>query len=493
MKKNAKGNNNSLEKTIKEIQQSFGKSSDLITRTFLTQHGQQGALIYIQGLADQGKIEKLILPWIFQAGFDQLLTTEKLADDFPLSQFKIEKDVNQVIENLTSGELAILLENESSFCLIGVQKWAVRSIDEPTMDVTVKGAREGFVETLMINISLVRRFLKNPKLRVENLTIGTLSKTKVAILYVEGLPKEVVLEEVRKRLKEIDVDMILSASQIEKWIEDNDWSPYPQIRFTERPDVTASSLADGKVAILADNSPFALLVPLTFIESLQNIEDYFDKWYVTSAVRMFRFIAFTMSLFAPGLYIALVHFLPGLIPTDLLITIISARTQVPFPAIIELLLMEFTLEIFREASIRIPKPIGNSVGIIGGIVIGQSAVSAGLVSPITLVVVAITAIASFSSPSYSMAYSFRLIRFLMIFAGAYLGLYSLMLAMIFFTVNLVSMESFGTPYFTPFGPIILRDWVDTLILAPIRWRTKRPSYTTNTNQTKSRWRPLKKG
>ncbi|HBI04348.1 MAG TPA: spore germination protein [Paenibacillaceae bacterium] len=483
---------NSLEKSIATIQQTFGQSQDLITRSFFTNYDQQVAILFLEGLADQNKIEEIVLPWFFHEGDHQQITIKNMLNGFPLSQIKIETDMNKVIKDLTSGEVCILFENEASFFIIGIQKWAARGIDEPIMDLTIKGAREGFVETISTNISLVRRFLKDPKLRVEGMSIGRMSKTNIAILYIEGIAKETIIHEVRKRLKKIDVDMILSASQIEKWIEDNDWSPFPQIRFTERPDVTASSLADGKVGVLVDNSPFALLMPLTFMESLQNIEDYYDKWYVASAIRIVRLLAFMISLFAPAFYIAFVHFLPGLIPTDLLITVISARTQVPFPAVIELLLMELTLEIFREASIRIPKPIGPSVGIIGGIVIGQSAVSAGLVSPITLIVVAITAIASFSSPSYSMAYSFRLIRFLMIFSGVYLGLYSLMLAILFFLVSLVSLESFGTPYFTPFGPMVIRDWVDSIILAPVRWRTKRPSYTTNKNKTKSRWRPLKK-
>lgn len=482
-----------FDQNITNVQERYGNSPDLITRTFTMGNGQQCAILYMQGLTDQDKIDKLIFPWILIAGEKEILTVEKFKIELPISQLKIESDVEKAISGVTSGELIVFLENQLNFCLIGVQKWPTRSIDEPQLDITVKGARVGFVENYMMNLSLIRRFLKNSKLHMEQMSIGTLSQTNVAILYVEGIAKQTVIDEVRKRLQNIDTDMILSTSQIEKWIEDNEWSLYPQMRLTERPDVTATSLADGKVAILVDNSPFALLAPLTFFETMQNLEDYYDKWYVTNFIRFIRFTAFNISLFAPGIYIALGHFLPGLIPTDLLITIIKASTQVPFPTIIELILMEITLEIFREAAIRIPKPIGQSVGIIGGIVIGQSAVSAGLVSPITLVVVAITAIASFSSPSYSMAYSFRIVRFLMILAAGILGLYGLMLGMLLFIVNLISLESFGTPYFTPFGPIILRDWIDSLILAPIRWRTKRPSYTTETNQTKSRWRPNKKG
>lgn len=482
---------NSTEQRVELISDKLGNSMDVNVRKFKTHAGQAGALLSLGGLSDQDKADKWILPWILQEGEKQRITEDSLSKSIPIQQMKLELDLEKVIDSLLSGEAALVLDGVSAYCLLGIQKWEHRSLSEPMVESTIKGPQEGFSETLSVNISLIRRILKNPRLHVKECTIGELSNTRVAVLYLDGLVKQEVLAEVESRLQEIKTDVLLAASQLEQWIEDSSWTPFSLIRSTDRPDVTSISLAEGKVAILVDHSPFALLVPFTFSDSVQNMDDYYEKWFIATAVRMIRLIAFVIGLTLPSLYIALVHYNPGLIPMELLMSMIGARTHVPFPAFWELILMEITIEIFREAGIRLPKALGPTIGIVGGIVIGDAAVRANLVSPITLIVVGLTTMASFSIPVYSMAFTFRFLRFLLTLAAGLLGIYGLMLGIMMLLVHLCSLQSFGISYLSPVAPSRWSDWKDQIILGPVRWRNKRPSYLTEAKE-KSRWRPLRK-
>lgn len=448
-------------------------------------------IVFLDGLVDKELLEKLILPWLLQEG-KQSVSSERLEKELPVSGLKLETQQHLVVDAVLSGQAVLIVQQLKPYFLISIPKWTQRNPDAPAIESTVKGTREGFVETLSVNLSLVRRYLKDPRLTVEQISVGSLSQTKVAILYVREIVNPEVLDEVRQRLGRIETDTILASSQIEQWIEDNGWSIFPTIQVTERPDVTAASLAEGKVAVFTDNSPFALLVPFTFIERLQNMDDYYEKWQVAMLIRFVRLVAFALSLFVPGLYVALIHYNAALIPTDLLISIMNSHAQIPFPVIWELLLMELTIEIFREAGIRLPKPLGQTVGIVGGIVIGEAAVQASLVSPITLIVVALTAMASFSAPNYSLAYSFRLLRFMFIGLSAVLGLYGFVFGVTIILIHLSSLNSFGVSYLAPFAPLRLRDWVDQLMLWPARWRNFRPAYLT-TRSRKGDWKPLKRG
>ena len=264
------------------------------------------------------------------------------------------------------------------------------------------------------------------------------------------------------------------------------------MRITERPDVTVASLAEGKVAILTDHSPFALIVPFTFFDSLQNMDDYYEKWQVGILFRLIRLAAFMISFLLPGLYVALAHYHPGLIPTELLLSMITTLTNVPFPLVVELIFMELSIEIFREAGMRLPQPVGQTIGIVGGIVIGDAAVQASLVSPATLIVVALTAMASYSAPLYSLAHTFRTLRFFLILIAGVLGLYGFSLVALIIVAHLASLKSFGVAYLSPLAPVSLQDWVDNILIFPQRWRNKKPAQFTQPKKFTSR-KPLKEG
>jgi spore germination protein len=282
------------------------------------------------------------------------------------------------------------------------------------------------------------------------------------------------VEEVRKRIKKIDIDDLLESGYVEQLIEDNYLSPFPQVQSTERPDRVIGALLEGRVTILLDGTPFALIVPVTFSMLLQSPEDYYERWIPGTLIRLLRFGAALMALLGPALYISFVSFHPGLIPTKLSISIIGTREGVPFPSLIEALFMEIAIEILREAGLRLPKPIGPAIGIVGGLIIGDAAVQAGIVSPIMVIVVAVTAISSFAIPQYNAAITLRILRFVAMFCAAVYGLYGVILFFLFLCSHLVKLKSFGVPYVSPAVPYQIKDWKDFIIRMPLKMMKRRP-------------------
>ncbi|GGH88896.1 hypothetical protein GCM10007096_42270 [Pullulanibacillus pueri] len=318
------------------------------------------------------------------------------------------------------------------------------------------------------------RTLSRAQLTKVVMKLGERSKTDAAILYIEGIANPKIVKEVIRRMEKIDTDDVSETGIIEQWIEDSFLSPFPQIQHTERPDRCKAALLQGRVTILLDNTPFALIVPVTFGQLFHTPEDYYERWILTTLIRVLRYIAAFISVFLPGLYISLVSYQPGMIPTALTLSIASTRDGVPFPATIEALLMSITMELLREAGLRLPKPIGQTVGVVGGLVIGDAAVTAGVVSPIMVIVIALTAIATFSIPSYSMAISLRILRFAIIFAAALFGIYGLIMVYIMVNVHFVNLKSFGVPYSAPYGPLIPRDMKDIVLKVPTMFLRERP-------------------
>lgn len=278
----------------------------------------------------------------------------------------------------------------------------------------------------------------------------------------------------KQKIESIDIDNLPESGYVEELIEENNFSLFPQVQSTERPDRVVAALTEGRVAIILDGTPFALIVPATINMFLQSPEDYYERWIAGSLVRFLRYVAAFIAVFTPALYISFVSFHQGLIPTKLALSIISSREGVPFPILIEALLMEVSIEILREAGLRLPKPIGQTIGIVGGLVIGDAAVQAGIVSPVTVIVVALTAISSFSLPQYNLSISLRILRFIAMFLAATLGLYGVIVFFIFFSIHLVRLKSFGVPYLSPAVPYQTNDWKDFLIRLPISAMKKRP-------------------
>jgi spore germination protein KA len=321
---------------------------------------------------------------------------------------------------------------------------------------------------------MIRRRLKTTKLKFESIKVGKLSKTEVVITYLDSIAQQSIVEEVRSRLHEINIDAIEDSGYILEFIEDNPYSLFPQVLQTERPDRVVGSLLEGRIGIIVENSPFALIVPVTFFQMMNSPEDYYGRFIMTSFIRFIRYLFLLVALLFPAIYIAVTTFHHELLPTNLLFSVAASREKVPFPAVIEALLMEITFEALREAGLRLPRPIGSTVSIVGALVIGQAAVEAGIVSAPLVIVVSTTGIASFMFPSYPLTGAIRLLRFLMIFLAATLGFYGILLGVLFILVHLVQLRSFGVPYLSPIAPFNFNNLKDIFVRAPWWKMNERP-------------------
>lgn len=392
------------------------------------------------------------------------------------SEAKPLKTMKELTGTIVTGNCLLLVEGLFIGLEMPAQGWDHRSPQEPTAEPVVRGPKEGFVETATLNLALVRSRLADPRLRVEAFTIGKRTNTRVYVVYLSGLALPEIVQEIRDRLKRIKIDSILESSYIKELIEDTPWTPFPLLRATERPDVIAGEILEGRVAIIVNGTPHALVAPHTFVSAMQAAEDYYERYLVSSAIRLIRWLFLFIALFGPSIYVAITTFHHEMVPTNLMLSIISNREGVPFPAILEALMLEVSFEALREAGIRLPKPVGQAVSIIGGLVIGDSAVRAGLVSPILVVVVAITGIASFLIPNFSTALSIRLLRFPMILLAATFGFYGMAVGVFAMAAHLASLRSFGVPYTAPIMPLNTHDLEDIFIRAP-RWAMrKRPKF-----------------
>jgi spore germination protein len=473
-----------LEENLAKFKSYLEESSDVVFREFLLNDGKiKCALVYIDGLIDRQVISDqlmkslmLQMPLVYSDGMKKDVLEQVKEKALTVAEVKEVDNLDKAMFNVMSGEVALIIDGYKQVLIVNARGWTARGINEPESESLVRGPRDGFTETLRNNTAQLRRKCRDPHLILKSMQIGRRTKTDVVIAHIKGIARPELVQEVEERLNRIDVDQILETGQIEQFIEDNIFSPFPQAQATERPDKIIAALTEGRIAILVDGTPFALIVPAVLLQFFQSPEDYYERWMISSLVRFFRFMGSFVAAMGPAIYIALVSYHPGLIPTSLVLSIAASREGVPFPAFIEALLMEVTIELLRESGARLPKSIGQTIGIVGGIVIGDAAVRAGIASPILVIVVAITAIASFIIPSYNAAISFRLIRFPMMLLAALLGMYGVMLGFIIINVHLVTLRSFGTVYLAPLTPLEARDWKDVIFRLPNKYLRRRPAF-----------------
>jgi spore germination protein KA len=470
-----------LDVNIDIIRHTTGNSSDIVIRRFMIGQEQsiRAAIIFIDGLADEKNVYQFLLEPLMAATFPTTLSPK---DTF----FFIEKKLAAVgkIERISqwvdlflalmSGETIILLDGVPFGLSASTKGGEYRAIEEPQTQLAIRGPRDGFTESLRVNTTLIRRRIKNPNLWLETMRIGEVTKTDVAIMYVKGVANDEIVEEVKKRLRRIHIDSVLESGYIEQLIEDQTFTTFPTTYHTERPDVVAANLLEGRVAIFVEGTPFVLIAPALFIQFFQAVEDYYARFDIATALRFLRVLVFFLSLVAPAIYIAATTFHQEMIPTTLVIAIAAQRESVPFPGFVEALVMEVIFEILREAGVRLPRAVGQAVSIVGALVIGQAAVEAGFVSSAMVIVVSITAIASFATPSFAIAISARLIRFALMFLAAMFGFYGIIIGILVMTIHLCSLRSFGVPYMSPLAPFIPSNMGDTLFRVPTWAFKERP-------------------
>ncbi|WP_128655225.1 spore germination protein [Paenibacillus sp. 598K] len=451
---------------IEDMKGLLGDSPDIVYRSARL-GGIDSWFIYVEGLADpRPLLEAIHYDPILAEGciLDAEGVYARLKQPTLTSGYLSEgQELRQIVHLLLSGFTIIFIEGLNRTLCIETGDLNKRSVQEPTSEAVVRGPREGFTESLSDNLALVRRRIKNPSLRIDAFTLGTATRTDTAIMYLEDKVDHEVLAELRRRLQKMKLEKVLESNYIEEMIQDHQYSPFPTVCNSERPDTIAANLLEGRIAIFVDGTPFVLIVPALFMQFFQSAEDYNQRGDFGSLVRLLRYFCFAISLLTPSFYIAITTFHQEMIPANLLMSLIGQREGVPFPAFVEALVMEVTFEILREAGIRLPKSIGQSVSIVGTIVIGQAAVEAGFVSAAMVIVVALTAIANFALPAFNMAISIRLLRFGMMAIAATFGLYGMIIALIMLALHLCQLESLGVPYMTSLAPFRLRFQKDTLV------------------------------
>lgn len=480
--------NPDLSKNKLKLKEIFSNCADFTIHPIYIGDKQKILFFYLDGLVDNKTLINGVLnPFLYQGYPDALSDIESLGQIIErkiLSTVSIQiiTNIDEIVDGILKGYIAILVDGEAKALITDMKNIEQRGIEEPETEVTVRGPRDGFNESLQTNISMIRKRIKSARLKFTKISVGDISKTDVMISYIDGIVSNTLLQEVKNRIEGIKIDAILESGYIEEMIEDNPFTPFPQIQNTERPDTVVSSLLEGKVSILVDNTPFALIVPMSFWTGFQAAEDAYKNYIYVSFIRIIRFLMFSITVFLPSFYVALTTFHPKLIPTSLFISIAAARENVPFPIIIETLLMEVIFEGLREAGIRLPRAVGSAVSIVGAIVIGEAAVQAGIVSAPTVIVVATTGIASFVIPRYNMGAALRIIRFPMLIFSGILGLYGIVTGFIATIIHLVNIQSFGIPYFTPLAPQIPSDIKNILIRTPKWSNTYGPFYTFGRNK-----------
>ncbi|MCP3028976.1 spore germination protein [Halobacillus sp. A5] len=473
-------------KDLEAIKQEIGHNYDVRFHEFnLGSTDTRAAIIFIEGLSDRQLIDRHILKTLIQPFSENTKRSSARNKDYfsqdyiknhilSISEVKEIETLQELVTNVLMGQVALLVDRASTVLILGTTKGKTRKLTEPPSEESIRGPRIGFTEKLSDNSALLRSSGKNEKLTLEKYEVGERSRKDLVVAYIEDIVDPQLVKEVDKRIQKIDIDNVVESGFVEQLIEDDYLSPFPQVQNTERPDRVMSALMEGRVAILLDGTPFALIVPVTFSMMFQAPEDYYERWIPGSLVRLLRFFAAFISLFGPSLYIAFISFHQGLIPTDLAITVLASRDGVPFPSIIEALIMEIAIEILREAGLRLPSPIGQTIGIVGALIVGEAAVQAGIVSPMMVIVVAITAISSFTIPQYSVGISLRFLRFGSMIFAAILGLYGVILFFLFLCSHFVKLQSFGVPFASPFVPYRISDWKDLFIRMPLKMMKRRP-------------------
>ncbi|WP_332647509.1 spore germination protein [Lysinibacillus sp. 54212] len=489
----------SLAENLKLIKKTLGNSNDIIIRKMsIGKFSEQYiAIIHIDGLANETIITDTILESLApdprkNSDKESLDTIQYLKDHLlSVGDVKDVIDFPTLYNTLLNGDTIILFDGLTEGIAASTKGAKDRAISDPVTESVIRGPREAFTETLRTNTALIRRKIKSPNLWIESRVIGEETKTDIAVMYINGIANDKIVQEVLDRLDRIEIDGILESHYIEDMIRDSKFSIFPTVYNSERPDVIAGELLEGRIAILVDGTPFVLIVPALFVSFLQSAEDYYHNAIVSSFIRLVRFFGISISLVAPSLYIAITTFHQEMLPTPLLISIYSQREGVPFPAFIEALIMEIAFEILREAGIRMPRMIGPAISIVGTLVIGQAAVQAGIISAVMVIIVALTAICSFLFPAYGLSNAVRVLRFpLMILSGMF-GLVGLMAGVMIIILHLCSLRSFGVPYMSPFAPLILKGQKDALILFPRNALLTRPRLISQRNNVRGRKHPDK--
>ena len=465
------------------------ENNDVIYRSFELKGGKKAFAVFIEGMVNSAFVSSNIIETMqfipfLQEGTISIKQDEIIEKFVSHCQAVATDDINQVIDEVNFGGCAVFVDGVNKGFTMDVRSWGHRGIDKPENEQTIYGPQEAFNEMLRNNSALIRKILKTEKVICKAIKVGKESKTRGVIMYIDDIANDSLVNEVERRIKGIDVDYIFSVEELGNFIRDNKFSITNQLLTTERPDRTARYLADGRVAVLLNGSPTALICPTNAYELTHAASDSYMNSVFVNAARTIRLLGMALSVLLPGVYLALTLFHQEMIPTYLLYSISASRENVPFPSVLELILMDFSFEMIREAGLRMPGALGSTLGIVGGLILGQAAVSAKIVSPIMIIIIAITGIGSFATSDYSLGWSYRILRLIFIVLGASLGFFGISAGVFLYAVYLASLTNFGIKFLSPLpgnGGVK----VFSSIFSPSIWSEEfRPDYLHTKNNKK---------
>ena len=484
--------NSDFDTNVKFFEDIFTDCMDVIKREYPPSEAALPRIytIYVDSMADQRFISEHVVQ-----NFILTMRDRDIASTIPVHKkeiYNLLRDIgitspdisetdnmDDLITFILSGDAVLLIEGNPKGIIIASRGFPNRGVQQADTEVVVQGSKEAFSEVIRFNTCLIRRRIRDTALKVKQSRVGRRTQTDIALMYIEGIAREQILADVEARLKNIDIDGILDSGYIEQLIEDDWKSPFPQCQMTERPDTAAAAILEGRIVIIVDNSPFVLIVPTTMNTFFQSVEDYSQRFEIMSFTRLLRFAGGFLAVCLPALYIVIATHHPAMLPMFLMLNFASASQGVPFPAVGELILMDLAFEMLKEAGVRLPGAMGGAIGVVGGLIMGQAAVEAGLVSPIVVIVIAVTSIAGFAIPHMSLVNGFRLVKYMLIIFAAIAGLFGFWIGMILIIIHLASLKSFGIPYLFPFAAGEVtgnKDYLDSFFRPPFFMMKKRPIF-----------------
>lgn len=461
------------EAALRGLEEKMRDCPDLVRRRLNLKSGEEATLFYLDGLVDRDLLQRDLLGPLCSAPERVLADPSSL----PLAQWQEEASIAGAVERLFYGFVLLVAEERPSALAFALKGWKERSLEEPQVERNIRGAHEGFTEDLGTNMALLRRRLRTPRLKFSQFKLGERAPFRVCLAYLEDLACPELLDRLKGRLARVDLDAVQFPSYLEQLTAEHPFSPFPQYETTERPDKAAAALLEGRVVVLLDGAPGSLLVPANFFQFFQAPDDYNMSWVVASTIRFFRILAVFLAILLPSFYVALLTFHYEAIPWSLLLPLVAARTKVPLPPVMEAFFMAFIIELIFEAAVRLPSYIGQVIGIVGGLVIGQAIVAAGIVSNVMVIIIAVTAVANFAVPAHEMSLAMRFIRFPIMVLSAFFGIVGLLVGGSFLLTHLLGLESLGQPYFSPLAPFRPENLKDAFVRGPLTAQGPRPRVT----------------
>ena len=457
-----------------------GKNADVLIREFMLADGRRGFVVLVDGMCDKMSVEQnLMAPAMklrISGQADGLSPLEQLQQIILNAEVSEQVSLAKGYIAAITGDVLLCIEGLSAAFVVGARNIASRSVSPSETAGSVVGPHEGFTENLRINTALVRRRIADPNLTIEMTQIGLRSHTSVAMCYIDGVVNPQLVDEVRTAMEGITIDILNDAGELGQLIEQYPLSPFPQLGGTEKPDTAAAEICGGRIGLMVNGSPYVLLAPATFASMIQVSEDGYQRWTYSSFLKLLRWAAVFLSISAPSLYVAVIAYNPGLLPVDLLLLSAANRIHVPFSAVTEVIIMEFFIELLREASIRLPGSISSAMSIVGGIIVGDAAIRAGLVSPLLIIIVGLTSLTTFVIPSYELSSSLRLVKYFLLALSAVFGIFVFSVGIVLFISQLCALYSYGTEFTAPFSPTYRKGFLESLVELPIFRRNTRAAY-----------------